>query len=266
MLPLDIKQAGFSWVNARALAERCAAAYQAGGQKAEDGSRTRLITNAQTDTEALVILEPDCVSVSFRGSRNLRDWIQDFKVAKEHPRTDLVVEEAGDVVQVHTGFMQDVESVSEELTHALRNLVVNATGQKPVFVTGHSKGGSEAILFALELARQNFVQVAGVYTFGQPRVGNAVFRRVYNDELRALTWRVVNENDIVPRVPLWTMGYRHCGQEIFLPVGGGWCLNPGLGSQLLSDAMGLWGAWRQERDVLVSEHAIGSYQKRIQFL
>jgi triacylglycerol lipase len=271
MLPLDPKHFGFSWANARACAERCSMAY------AETASSLRIkniagksVWNTQTDTEALVLPEPDCICVAFRGSTNLRDWIQDFKAAK-HPRSDLIYEPAGEVVQVHTGFMEDVESVSEDLTHALRNLspadprLVTSAPTKPIFITGHSKGGAEAILFALELQRQNF-PIAGVYTFGQPRVGNCIFRNIYNATLYEETFHMINENDIVPRLPGWLMGYRHCGQEIFLPVGSGWDLNPPLWVKLLSDASGLWSAWRQHQDVLVAEHNLANYQRRIQLV
>ena len=280
MLPLDPKQSGFSWSNARACAERCALAYvETSSSLRTSGLTKKFIWNSQTDTEALVIREPECVSATFRGSTNLKDWLQDFKVAKEHPRADLIYEPAGEVVQVHKGFMEDVESVSAGLTHAIRSLteqsgtekLKNSTVQNsslkspPIFVTGHSKGAAEAVLFALELQRQN-LPIASVYLFGCPRVGNLIFRNIYNSVLYEETFRIVNENDIVPRVPGVLLGYRHCGQEIFLPVGGGWNLNPSIRLKLLSDAVGFWSAYRNKQDVLLADHDIAAYQKRIQIL
>ena len=263
-LCLSNRQGGtpFDWSVARALAERCALAYTETPRSLVDKNIPgQFITNSNTDTEALVIQEPQAITVAFRGSQNLKDWLQDFKVAKQHPRSDLIVEEVGDVVQVHTGFMQDVDSITEALLPAIRSLLQPC----PVFVTGHSKGAAEATLFALELQRQKF-NVAGVYLFGCPRVGDSIFRNVYNSTLYEETFRVVNENDIVPRVPGVLMGYRHVGQEIFLPVGGGFSLNPSLWVKMLSDAIGLWGAWRHEQDVLVSDHNIAAYQRRISLL
>ena len=287
MLPLSPSQSGltrdgsavlrgFSWPNARACAERCELAYQETTRSlADKGLNGRVVTNAATDTEALVVDEGDCISIAFRGSQALKDWIQDFKVKREHPRTELFHDDAGSPAEIHTGFMEDVDSVSDDLSHVLGSLLSTLNAQpKPVFVTGHSKGGGEAILFAIELARRKYT-VAGVYTFGQPRVGNQAFANIYNaatngdscnSSLRDITFRVVNQNDIVPRLPGVLMGYRHCGQEIFLPVGGGWSLNPPLWSKLFSDALGLWGAYRTKSDVLVAEHKIGAYQSRIQLL
>jgi triacylglycerol lipase len=51
-----------------------------------------------------------------------------------------------------------------------------------------------------------------LFTYGSPRVGD---RRFVNFvELNHTRW--VNNNDIVTRVPLAWMGYRHSGQELYL--------------------------------------------------
>jgi len=284
MLPLDPTQPLFTWPNARACAERCALAYDETDRSVQErGINARVVTNAATDTEALVVNEGDCISVAFRGSCCLCDWIQDFKARPEHPRKGLTWSDSYEVeAEVHEGFFEDVESISAELILAIRNIGGSGNSPlRPIFLTGHSKGAAEATLFALELQRQigmagagdlprGAFALCGVYLFGCPRVGNRAFANIYNETLFEETFRVVNENDIVPRVPGVLMGYRHCGQEIFLPVGGGCCENPSLGFKLLNDALGLWSAYRREKfaalDVLVADHALGAYQKRIQFL
>jgi hypothetical protein len=288
MLKLDPTLFGFSWPNARACAERCAAAYgQTQRSLYQMGVAGQFVVNHDTDTEAVVINEDppspgfgatgNCISVAFRGSSCLRDWIQDFKARQEQPKVELLQDYAGVFAEIHQGFEQDVESIREDLLAAIRSLGAPAptpaagSGRAvpesgvPIFVTGHSKGAAEAVLFALELQRQKF-PIAGVYTFGQPRVGNRAFANLYNQTLYEETFRVVNQNDIVPRVPGLLMGYKHCGQEIFLPVGGGWDENPSLFTTLFSDALGLWGAYRHKTDVLVADHNIFAYQKRIQNL
>jgi len=266
MLPLDPNRSVFTWPNARACAVRCALAY-AGGSPGVDGV---VVGNQSTDTMAIVVKEPDCLSVAFRGSTNLRDWVQDLKFNKDQPRAELISTCGDDPgVEVHKGFLQDVDSVSENLLHLLADEVQSLLPLKktdvPIFVTGHSKGGGEAILFALELQRQGF-NVRAVYTFGQPRVGNKPFVELYNSTLQEETYRVVNENDIIPRLPGVLMGYRHCGNEIFLPVGGGWARNPGWLLKAFSDALGFWGAYRHGGDVLLADHHIAAYQERIQLL
>jgi predicted lipase len=47
-----------------------------------------------------------------------------------------------------------------------------------IIVTGHSLGGSLAILAAADLHKSHG-KIDQVYTFGQPRVGNAQFASYY---------------------------------------------------------------------------------------
>lgn len=55
------------------------------------------------------------------------------------------------------------------------------------------------------------IPVQGVYTFGQPRVGNNDFAAAVHAKLGSGIFRFVNDRDIVPRVPLFTMGFCHYG-------------------------------------------------------
>jgi hypothetical protein len=135
-------------------------------------------------------------------------------------------------------------------------------------------GGALAILCALEFCRE-LLPVSGVYTFGQPRAGNAAFAKMFDatftpggSRLKDITFRVVNQNDIVPRTPGWLLGYRHCGNEVFLPPGSvtNWELNPGFLWNACSDVIGLCEAWRERRDVLVSEHFLSAYGRRMQLI
>jgi hypothetical protein len=60
---------------------------------------------------------------------------------------------------------------------------------------------------------------AGVYTFGQPKVGNDEF--VYELKRHAPStgfYRVTHNNDVVPSLP--RKGYAHCGRRIFVSQDG----------------------------------------------
>jgi len=259
----------FNWEVARWLARFSAEAYQRAN-----------ITDAKTDTQVLVQgIHPQSdvipnypngvIVVAFRGTSSIEDFVQDAKFWRvhhwqKHRRSQLLWDKNGSPAEVHQGFLECFEAVSEAVWHRVRDLSL-AMPQADIYVTGHSLGGALANLGALELKRRK-LPIKAVYTFGQPRVGNATFASIYNDSLGDRTWRIVNGNDIVPRSPLWITGYRHSATEIFLPPGGGYVPNPPLDIKLIDDLYGLRNAVRSLKDVLIANHFIAAYQARMEHL
>ncbi|KAL6495980.1 Triacylglycerol lipase obl1 [Orobanche gracilis] len=88
-------------------------------------------------------------------------------------------------------------------------------------VTGHSLGGALAILIptVLVLHEEEAVmqRLLGVYTFGQPRIGNRQLRRYMESRLDSKYFRVVYCNDLVPRLPYdnETFLYKHFGKCLY---------------------------------------------------
>jgi triacylglycerol lipase len=56
--------------------------------------------------------------------------------------------------------------------------------------------------------------VNGIYTFGQPRIGLYPFCGNYDHQLESKTFRFVNKQDLVPRVPFRGWDYADIGQMI----------------------------------------------------
>ncbi len=140
--------------------------------------------------------------------------------------TDLLAwqsEVGDDKGKVHDGFWcaldgvwDDLrESLTEDLTtkHGFRNTDQPET--QKLWITGHSLGGALAALAAYRLVHEKLLtveQIGGVFTFGQPRVGDAKYSHEYKnlkqdeDCLNDRHFRFVNNNDIVTTVPpksLW---------------------------------------------------------------
>jgi pimeloyl-ACP methyl ester carboxylesterase len=75
--------------------------------------------------------------------------------------------------------------------------ILEAVGDRPLFLTGHSLGGALAVLTACRLAKMGRAPMA-TYTFGAPRIGDPVFCARYS----LPTYRIVNRLDLVPELPL----------------------------------------------------------------
>jgi predicted lipase len=244
----------FDFGNAIACAKASADAY-----------RQATISMPATDTHCLLAEGPDCFILAFRGTASIRNWITDA----DFKRNLLMWDNTGADVEVHAGFLAALDSIVPELWKALGGSpAFKIQNCKPIFVTGHSLGGALAILAALELQRQGF-QIAQVYTFGQPRVGNSAFKRLYEAALGASTFRVVYQEDIVPRVPhlpRWHDPYRHVGTEAFISALDATELwfDPPLLRLLVSDAWGIYRAFllSKFRGALdpIMDHHISNYQ------
>ena len=51
-------------------------------------------------------------------------------------------------------------------------------------------------------------------TFGKPRIGNSVFSKFFDSKIKS-KWRIVNQKDLIPRLPPRFLGYQHSVQEIW---------------------------------------------------
>ncbi|KAJ1653226.1 hypothetical protein IWQ61_006608 [Dispira simplex] len=118
--------------------------------------------------------------------------------------------------EVHEGFLDSIQVGMGKVRNALKLLV----GEYPDFtitLTGHSLGGAQAVLAAIQIAMDNsqWKSKLRVYTFGEPRVGNTEFAQYY-DSQGIPTRRVVNHNDLVPHLPSHAMNFTHHGGEVWI--------------------------------------------------
>ena len=102
---------------------------------------------------------------------------------------------------VHAGFQGEINKLWDDLTFTLADLP-----HRQLKITGHSLGAAMATICASRLVRD--FNVDALYTFGSPRVGD---RRWVRNLSNIVHYRVVNNNDMVCKVPFWIMGYRHHG-------------------------------------------------------
>lgn len=152
------------------------------------------------DTQAFLVSNEAMVILAFRGTSTLTDWGTDakFKFAQLENK------------KVHFGFSQALDYVWPDLLDA----VCSTKGPDQSFwVTGHSLGGALATL-AVDRLTDAGVAVDGLYTYGQPRVGDRDFAKLFDVKMPRSAFRFVNDEDVVTRVPP-PPGYKHIGKMCF---------------------------------------------------
>jgi len=144
-------------------------------------------------TQGFVARQGSTILVAFRGTEptNGGDWLSDVNYHQQSL--------ANVPGLVHGGFAHAFDEVFKQVRDAVEKLSQGMTPR--LFITGHSLGGALAVLATAVLHFQFSRKIAALYTYGQPRVGDSHFSKAFDQELGAVTFRYVNDLDIVPHVP-----------------------------------------------------------------
>lgn len=205
---------------AAALGEHAAASYLSPEAYRAEARRAgwpwaTVVENAATQV-ALAVSPGRAAVITARGTSQRRDWHDNLGICRVRwPR--LIG--AG---RVHAGFRAQARRVEAVTRAALQALNGLFPGQA-VWITGHSLGGAIAPFLAL-MAAEEGVEVAGVVTFNSPRVGDVEWEGWYDaTTVGRRTWRVVvmrrGVQDLVSRVPLRRLGWRHVGRPVVISDG-----------------------------------------------
>ena len=166
------------------------------------------------NTQAFAAASSTHAILAFRGTEqtNLKDWMSDLTATPAD--SQWLFSDAFNVGAIHAGFGNAVADSWSPISDWIRVNVI--TTGLPLWITGHSLGGSLAVLSAAVCSYdpQNLGSIHGVYTFGQPRVGFHNFCQLVDNRLRARIFRLVNRKDIVARVPFRSWDYGDVGQMI----------------------------------------------------
>lgn len=148
----------------------------------------------------LVIATEKDVVVTFRGRNDNEELLESLA----YGQTDWIVGRA------HGGFVRLLDSIWQELLAALYDV---DSFSKKLWLTGHSMGGSLAVLATQRLDEIGF-DPDNLITFGSPKVLDEVAAATF----RTNAYRIVNNEDAIPSAgwPTFFDTYAHVGQEVFL--------------------------------------------------
>lgn len=131
------------------------------------------------------------------------------------------------VGNVHSGFYEEFHFIKEK-TLSLFKTIYEKMPKASLIITGHSSGGSIALLFASyirEIYSVDELLHIYVYTYGSPRVGDVLFSNYISKQLGKNVIRVMNEWDMLPDFPSIRQGYRHNRNLIICQTGTTRCYN-----------------------------------------
>ena len=181
---------------------------------------------------AQCISKPNEYVLAIRGTEDLTEWWDDLTSAVSVPLSGF-----GDVAY---GFQRIYEtlrvihyappkmpgtrysarslksagSFARQIAAAVR-ATLGGEGATPspatsIEVTGHSLGAALATFYVAENSQSTEFTTPLICTFASPRVGDFVFKTEF-DNLGITSWRIVNELDVVPKLPF--IGYFHVEKE-----------------------------------------------------
>jgi len=221
----------------------------------------------------------DFAAVAFRGTQNTRDWMTDLYATPVS--FDWIFDQGPKVGNIHAGFGHALRDAWGKVTTAVEAMIprppdsadlkgLSTKPQPTLWLTGHSLGAALAVLSGTAFSiwdQARIRPVSGIYTFGQPRVGLYQFCGNYDHILSKKTFRFVNKEDLVPRVPFRGWDYADLGQMIHFTKSGVPMLESHEWTNFLSrtfesfrDFFGI--VTNIETDV--GDHAMSGYQQLVQ--
>ncbi len=175
---------------------------------------------ARDKTCAFLACNDSFAVLAFRGTeQNMQNILTDINIRFRRDRSGA---------KIDRGFSKAYALVAKEIADAVDAL----DSGLPLYITGHSLGGSLAVIASTRIRPSD--RIAACYTYGCPRVGDTEF---VNQLWKVPVYRQVHRSDVVPHAPL-AFGYRQAGDFRYIKRNGKMVQDPNtiafLGSFLFS--------------------------------
>ncbi len=163
--------------------------------------------NNFSDAQIYILKYNNYLVFSVRGTSSKSDMLTDANIFKDLFQDvqycNYVDQKKYKNIKVHSGFLNQYNTIKFcVLAEVFQYIWKNKTEQPlKLYLTSHSLGAAISTLLATCLKAHfgNKIYIEN-WSFGCPRVGNSTFNKYYNDNIDK-TFRFINKNDIVTRIP-----------------------------------------------------------------
>ena len=200
----------------------------------------QFIEDEKTDTQGFLAISEDAteLNIVLRGSTTKQDWKENIRISFRTWKRDKnckVRPRSKDKLRVHFGWQRQFRSLWKAMVKNLdlllgnKDIPKNVDRIRRVNIVGHSLGGALATLVFIRVIERYLSQsVLGatqpfsieLHTYGAPRPMNKAMKSWFVQLTKPLqkvkAFRIVNDNDPAPKVPLRSMGYCHVGEYVIL--------------------------------------------------
>ena len=149
--------------------------------------------------------------VSFRGSENIQNWIDNIHIGFVYPYTSY--NETWNNIGIEKGFYNVYQYIKDDILKKINELSYKYKTNQ-IITTGHSLGGISTI-FSFEISNfyPDFV-INHDITFGSPRIGNKEFTNMFKLS-NIPSYRITHYYDMVPHLPQELLNYHHILGEVW---------------------------------------------------
>ncbi|GMH41168.1 hypothetical protein BSKO_09078 [Bryopsis sp. KO-2023] len=218
------------------------------------------IVEETCDTNVFVAWNDATILICFRGTYSASNVCTDLQLWRvpHFPKRSSNFMRTHPLV--HRGFIKSWKALNDRIIAKVDKIMDSGgfdVGNARVLVTGHSLGGALAVLASLDMAVHCGIDKRRItcYTYGAPRVGNRTFVSEYNSMVPD-TWQVVNDEDVVPRVPKFLKFFKHVGHKVIINGVGDLIVKPHMVEVSLYKMFTFF-----KRSSSLIQHSLFDYQK-----
>jgi len=168
-----------------------------------DGMMLKHIIDKNTNVHVAIIISNKCknIAIVFKGTTSIGDYYYNFNIFSKQIKN----------FNIHSGFYGQIKSIMKQIFNIINPYLLNNYN---LYLTGHSSGGANATLLTHFISEKYSNVLIKLITFGCPRVGDAQWKKSFEEKNNIIHYRITNQNDIVTIIP--TINYFHVGREIYI--------------------------------------------------